>query len=563
MMDRAAALDPAAADVHRPGSPWAWLALGAVLLVYGLICRPQLSVPLNRDEGEFAYGGQLLRSGGVPYVDLYAMKLPGMYLAMAAIQAVGGESVTALHTAAALVNAATAGVLFLIVRRLLGPLEGVAAAAALLLWLLNPRGEPLAAQAELFVILPASVGWWSLLCALDEAASPRRTLILLTVSGLGFGLGVLMKQHGLMLMAGAAGYAVWRQWRQPPIACPQRPLGWRRWLGCGAIWTLAAALPWLLTVAAYGYLGHFDTFWYWTVTTSRYYGAAEPLAQGFANLANEVQNQFAGAPWLWCLVGVGATTVWWSQGVRQHAALVAALTAASFLAISPKLLFRNHYFFLAGPAVAVLAACALRGLAEAYAAAVGSPATRRWAAAAVGVVVLGWTAAQDAAVYYSYSPEQLSRALYGLSAFPESEEIAAFLRANTEPDEPIAVLGSEPQLFYLSGRRSASPHIYTYPLMEPNEHAPQLQEEMIDNIVKARPKYLIWVNSPQSWLPRPGSHQRILEWFGAYRETHCELIEVYDLITGEEVVRRRGEKAAGYQPRGPVWLGIYRRTDDP
>ncbi len=547
---------PAAIESGAPapttGGPWAWLALAAVLLVYGLICRPQLAVPLNRDEGEFAYGGQLLRTGGIPYVDLYAMKLPGMYLAMAAIQALAGESVVALHAAAAMANAVTAGLVFLIVRRWFGPVEATAAAAALLLWLLNPRGEPFAAQAELFVILPATTGWWSLLRALDRAAAPRTTLAWLMLSGLGFGLGVLMKQHGLMLMLGAGTYAAWRQWQGPLVS-------WPRWFGYGLAWSLSAALPWLAVATEYWRRGIFDKFWFWTVTTSRYYGAAEPVAQGFANLANEVSNQFAGARWLWCLAAVGASASAWSPAVRRHGALLAALTVSSFLALAPKLLFRNHYFYLAAPAAAVLVACALRGLSEAYAKAVDSSRAQPWAAAVLGAAVLGWTAAQDAAVYYTYSPAQLSRALYGLSAFVESEEIAAYLREHTAADETIAVLGSEPQLFYLSGRRSSSPHIYTYPLMEPNDHAPMLQEEMIADIVQAEPRYLVWVNSPQSWLPRHGSHQRILEWFSTYRESECELIEVYDLIAGDDLVRRSGEMARSYQPRGPVWLGIYRR----
>lgn len=542
-----------ALDGQRAG-PWPWLALAAVLAAYLAIAWPQLSIPLSRDEGEYAYGGQLIRAGRLPYVELYAMKLPGMYLAMALIQAVGGESIATLHLGAALVNAATACVLFLIARQLFGAVEGVAAAAAFLLWMLNPHAEPLAAQAEVFVVLPAALGWWLLLAALDGLGGGRRVWAAWFASGLCFGVAILMKQHGTMLMLGAGAYTAWRVWREGSHAV-------RAAVAPAAAWLAAVAAPWAAVAATYAALGRFERFWFWTVTTSRYYGASEPLSQGLANLTNEVSRQASGSPWVWLLAAVGATTPLWSSAARRHAPLLAALLVSAALAVSPKLLFRNHYFYLAGPAAAVLTAAALRALADLYAAAADSPAARRWGSAVLAAGLLGYTAMHDALIYRSYTPERLSRAAYGLSGFPESVAIAEFLKAHTEPDEQIAVLGSEPQLFYLSGRRSASPHIYTYPLMEPNEHAPQLQAEMIADIERVQPPWLVWVNSPQSWLPRHGSHQRILEWFGEYRQTQCELVEVYDLLSGEETVRREGAAAREYTPRGPVWLGIYRRLE--
>ena len=67
------------------------------------------------------------------------------------------------------------------------------------------------------------------------------------------------------------------------------------------------------------------------------------------------------------------------------------------------------------------------------------------------------------------------------------------------------MLGSEPEIYFYSHRHSATGYIYTYALMEPQKYAQQMQQEMIREIERARPKYLISVAMNYSWLRRPDS----------------------------------------------------------
>lgn len=48
------------------------------------------------------------------------------------------------------------------------------------------------------------------------------------------------------------------------------------------------------------------------------------------------------------------------------------------------------------------------------------------------------------------APEQASRMTYGLNPFPESLEIASFIMDNSNENDRIAVLGSEPQIYFYS-----------------------------------------------------------------------------------------------------------------
>lgn len=77
-----------------------------------------MDVPLERDEGEYAYAGQLILQGVPPYRLAYNMKLPGTYAAYAGIMAVFGQTVRGIHLGLLLVNLAAAALLFLLGRRL-------------------------------------------------------------------------------------------------------------------------------------------------------------------------------------------------------------------------------------------------------------------------------------------------------------------------------------------------------------------------------------------------------------------------------------------------------------
>ncbi|TAL03206.1 MAG: hypothetical protein EPO07_06530, partial [Verrucomicrobia bacterium] len=156
-------------ETHNPTSSsslgilrrhWPRIALGLTLLLV-LVVRVRLrDMPLERDEGEYAYAGQLILHGVPPYQEAFNMKLPGTYAAYALIMAVFGQSASGIHLGLALVNAASVFLIFLIGRELLDNVAGVAAAIAYALLSLSPSVLGLAAHATHFVVLPALAGLW-------------------------------------------------------------------------------------------------------------------------------------------------------------------------------------------------------------------------------------------------------------------------------------------------------------------------------------------------------------------------------------------------------------------
>ena len=74
-----------------------WWGLALILALTAAARLLAIDAPLERDEGEYAYAGQLLLQGVPPYAAAYNMKFPGTYGAYAAILAVFGSSIRGIH----------------------------------------------------------------------------------------------------------------------------------------------------------------------------------------------------------------------------------------------------------------------------------------------------------------------------------------------------------------------------------------------------------------------------------------------------------------------------------
>src|SRR5437762_5292020 len=107
-------------DISHKALPFGWRLLAVIVFGLVLVIRIRLrEIPLERDEGEYAYAGQLMLQGVPPYTAAYNMKLPGTYAAYALIMAVFGQTPSGIHLGLALVNAASIVFVCLIGRKIL------------------------------------------------------------------------------------------------------------------------------------------------------------------------------------------------------------------------------------------------------------------------------------------------------------------------------------------------------------------------------------------------------------------------------------------------------------
>ncbi len=108
-----------------------WILLAVVIGLIVLIRLRLLAIPLERDEGEYAYAGQLMLQGIPPYRLAYNMKFPGVYAAYALIMSMFGQTTVGIHLGLVILNLSNMVVIFLIARRLISSTAGIATIAYL------------------------------------------------------------------------------------------------------------------------------------------------------------------------------------------------------------------------------------------------------------------------------------------------------------------------------------------------------------------------------------------------------------------------------------------------
>ena len=144
-----------------------------------------------------------------------------------------------------------------------------------------------------------------------------------------------------------------------------------------------------------------------------------------------------------------------------------------------------------------------------------------------------------------------------VNPFPESIEISQYIQENTDQNDRIAVIGSEPQIYFYSDRVSATGYIYMYPLMENHEFALQMQKEMIQEVESAKPEVLVFVWVPTSWLKRADSHDLLLKWFENYQASYYSLTGLVDIFSNTSTYH--WGKQATWPPKSKYWIAILKR----
>jgi dolichyl-phosphate-mannose-protein mannosyltransferase len=528
------------------------LLLVTVVLVLVAWVRFRLAeVPLERDEGEYAYAGQLILQGIPPYREAYNMKFPGAYYAYALVMAVFGQTVAAIRWGLILVNAATALLVFAIARRGFGLFAGTVAAIAFSLLSLDLWIMGVFAHATHFVLLPALAG----LLLLLRARARRGAFGIVAGSAL-LGIALLVKQHAFVFLPlGALTLIVGvsDEVRQRKSWIP-RDLGL---LAAGAI------LPLVVTGVVFAAQGVLATFWSWTFDYAGAYVSEVPFRRFVPNLLAGLETVTRATKPIWVAGAVGLLALWLGGWGRAAKVLLTALLVMSFVAIVPGLYFREHYFILLLPAVAILVGVAFETAARWIERIVPAAVSRTLAAVAFAALI-AVVSAGEGDFLFRMSPTELSRARYGSNPFPESAAIASYIRERTKPGDRIAVLGSEPQIYFLAGRRSATGYIYMYPLMEPQPHAARMQEEVIRQVEAAHPRYVVLVQLAMSWLPRSTSSRRIIEWANLYTNRCYDLVGITDIASVRETRFVWDDQVAGYQPTSNNLIYVFRaKSDEP
>jgi len=520
---------------------WALGVLALVGLATAGIRLRLLDIPLDRDEGEYAYFGQLLLRGIPPYAQAYNFKMPGIYAVYALILAAFGQTPAGIHLGLLVVNVVTIALVFLVARRHFDARVAVVAAAAFAALSLSPRLLSTAAYAEHFVLPPVLAGLLILPRAID-----RRSMAAYLGSGALFGTAFVVKQSAGAFLLFAVLYILLGMHDDTRLRLTASAA-----LVAGALAPFAAVC--LLMLLA----GTFPNFWFWTFTYASAYATAMPLAKGVRNLGNALRWILPTSYLVAVLACLGLSALLWDRETRSRGLFAPLLLGASLLATSAGLYFRAQYFILLLPALAILTGVAVDAVARRLAS-VRARALRYGIPIVLATVPLLHLVYLERTILFADTPHEASRAIYGSNPFPESVEIGRYIREHTSPSERIAVVGSEPQIYFYARRLAATGYVYTYALMEPQPYAAAMQRQMIREIEILDPRFVVYAKVFTSWLITPASDKTIFAWFDQYAK-RLDRVGVVDIVSPRETRYVWGPEAAGYTPRSDAWLAIYER----
>ncbi|MGO9137991.1 MAG: ArnT family glycosyltransferase [Syntrophales bacterium] len=447
-----------------------------------------LPAPLERDEGEYAYAGQLLLHGILPYTEIYNMKLPGIYFVYAAIVGIFGETPNGIHIALLLINVLTSILLFFFIKKLFGIIAGITGVSVFIVLSASRHFQGAFANAEHFIIVCVLCAIFLLLKALDA-----RRLFLMFLSGFVFGFAFLIKQHGIFFVLFGFFYLCFRNLTSEKFICKISLIR-------TALFILGVCLPFAASCLLYIYLGIFDKFWFWTVLYAREYTGIFTLSEGVGRLFNQLRNLIDSVPLLliWLLSPLGLIALFIHKDIKQHSVLVTSFVTFSFLSITPGFYFRPHYFVLFLPALAFLAGAACVLLNNYLS---RTTKVSHYIILLVVFLILFNSIYKEKNYFFAADPVNVTRLTYGIyHPFPESVEVGRYIRNNSSPSDLVAIFGSEPQILFYSKRQSASGYIYMYPFTENQIYATQMWNEMFAEVKKNKPKIVVYVAMPSSWV---------------------------------------------------------------
>src|SRR5438552_5536702 len=322
-----------------------------------------------------------------------------------------------------------------------------------------------------------------------------------------------------------------------------------------AAFSFGAVVSYALTCLILWRTGVFDNFWQWTVV----YASGHSLRYSFNNLAWYFQSIGPYNCLFWGMALIGFVVLCTTRSVpRWTKCFVAGLFAFSFIAISPGFYFFPHYFILMLPAVSLLIGVAcMQGQERLREAGIGSLAS--FLPAAVFLVGCGTVLAKNSWYYFEESPTAICQRIYGYG-FVAAPELARYISNHSSPATRVAVLGSEPEIYFYAHRHAASGYIYMYDITSRAVHAPAMKQEMFREIEAAQAEFVLDVHDPFSWsVGFSPAEQSIREWLDQYLKSgNYRRVAVAENVAGQ-IVYRWDADAAGYSPASKFYISVYQR----
>jgi hypothetical protein len=459
-----------------------YVSAATILAVYIALRLPGIGVPLDRDEGAFGHMGQLIHHGGLPYRDGLDHKPPiAFYINALALYFVPPTE-RGIHVFLFVYNFLTLICLFYLARIYFGSLSaGLWSAFAYAVFSASPAIQGFTASTEMWSLLPITVGL--LLAVLGRR---NKSLAMIFLSGVAGAVGCWTKQTVFTSVLFVLLYVGIEARAESPFGDPSLYLP--RWFREVLAWLGGAILFSVAVVAYFAARGALHEFIYWCFLYGVSYVSQASFGATTEALQYAIVDIFRGDFVLLC-AGI-PVAIWGVVRGQRWAYFILGFLLLSFLGVIPGFGYR-HYFAQLAPPVALASGQGFSMLTSR----VGTWQARSRVAVCCVLASVLVPIAVNSQYFLERDPNAISRHYFGLNPFPESKPVADFIARNTGPDDRVLIIGSEPQILFCAQRRSSSAFLMIYPLMVSHPRYKEFQRQMLDEVQRNPPKYIVAIHN--------------------------------------------------------------------
>ena len=518
---------------RRPSARQTILVVVGLILIAAAVRIPLLGIPLERDEGEYAYIAWRLGHNELPYRDWVDQKPPAVFWTYRAALVLPFDPIRAVHLATLLFSAASSCALFFLALRFMNRFWALVAAALFTLLSADPFAQGTAANTEVFMLLPLILSQIALL----KAADNPRNVLLMIVCGALTGIAIAFKQvaalNWFLLIALYPIFAGAEKRRRNSLAF--------------AAWSIAGVVAVAGFVAVYFWIHHGLTELVDNVFTHNleYIGAmtwSDRLQFCSETLTRLGRTEVLA--WIFSAAGLIALIV---AGKGKWFAFLAGWLITSTIGVSASGYFFPHYFQQLLLPLALISVFGALWLSELR------PWRTSWIPGALFSLLLALLPLKTLwPFWFSYTSADAVRAIYPGNFFSEMPEFAARIAQVTSSEQRVFVFGAEPELLFYAQRVSATRYIFLFPLYGPYRNAREKQIAAADEIQRATPAAAVYV--PNDLFFNPGSDQYFTDWTLSYLEQNFypDTWLIKQSATTAQIVRAEPNSSAPEQFLGAI-----------
>jgi hypothetical protein len=528
------------------------ICLGLLFLLLALVAsiRSKFSmIPFERDEGIYGYIGTLVLEGKIPYKDFYEQKFPGLFYFYGLMVGLFGDTIKGMHTGFMYINLITITLLYFASEKLFSSVAGIITAITFAFVSLTPNLSGFTIQSEHAVALFISVGLFFYAFYVKKNKWYFNFLM-----GVSLGMAFMVKPSGMFLV-------FWGGFTFIFDFLVIKELKFKTFLAKVLLYSAGVFLVIGLFFLVVLLKGSFSEMIYWTYDIPKYYVNKIPLEEGIKYFGYSRDAIVANHKFFWvhAVLGIGVCLL---KSIKMRMKLAAiSLLFFSFCTIVPGYYFYGHYWVQILPGLAILAGLTFYGIVNFLSQKVNlkHPAVK-YVYLSVFLMLTFKHVSALKSYYFHPNYDLILRTVYGSNPFPEAMVIGNYINANSKPEDNIVLIGSEPQIYFYTKKKSPSRHAYFASVVTDVPQHKEWQREFVRDVEKANPRYVVFFNHAISLFIQPNTDKYVFDWVSKYVADGYHLIGLADMVDGQQTNYLWNEQMNNYKPSGQNIIYIYEKN---